>query len=113
MGIVESLFSKPVWSKQDHVAQIKYETLIKEFVQARDEFGSTALHYAFYKHNFELIEFIHNYLDSNQTSTILPSFEHQICVSKDGSGQTAFSLVYWQVGRITYSKGMKINKHHV
>lgn len=106
MRIVESLLRAPTWNKQDHLGAIKHETMVKDFLSARDDLGSTALHYAFYKHNFDLVDFVHSFLETaNPTSTILPSFESLMCHCKDAAGQSAFSTLFWQIGRIKYSKG--------
>ena len=106
MRILESLFETPTLNKPDHVFNVKYEAMLKEFLESRDELGSTALHYAFYNHNFTLIDFIHAFLETKQASTILPAFEDLMCKVKDSSGQSAYAITFWQVGRIAYSKSM-------
>lgn len=105
MRILESLLNHQGVNKQDHLGQIKHETMLKDFLQAKDEFGSTALHYAFYMHNFAFVDFIHTFLESNQASTILPTFEYLMCSCKDANNQSAYAIAYWQIGRLTYSKG--------
>lgn len=103
--ILESLFVSQTVNKQDHLGQIKHDTIIKDFLEARDDYGATALHYAFYKQNFTLIDFVFSFLEKTQTSAILPNFEHLMSGCKDSNGQSAYSLVYWQIGRIIYSNG--------
>jgi ankyrin repeat protein len=109
MRILETLFLNQVVNKQDHIGTIKHETMLKDFLLLKDDFGSTALHYAFYRHNFEFIDFIYSFLEANPASTILPQFEFLMCGCKDSSSQSAYSLFFWQIGRISYSKEAKEN----
>lgn len=73
--------------------------LLSDFLIAKDSLGSTALHYACFMHNFEIIEFILSYSSSSKHTP-----EYLLTTAQDASQQTAYSLLFWQIGRVTFSK---------
>jgi ankyrin repeat protein/predicted DNA-binding WGR domain protein len=75
--------------------------LIDEFITKKDDLGSTAMHYACHMHSFDFIDFILNHLNpSNRSEAVLASY-------KDSFGQTPYSLLFWQIGRVTYNKKIR------
>jgi len=77
--------------------------LIDQFVIRKDDFGSTAMHYACHVHNFDFIDFVLNYFSSNVS--LKP--ESLLAAQKDSAQQTPYSLLFWQIGRITYTKAIR------
>ena len=67
----------------------------RDFVIKRDDLGASSIHYACARLNFDFIDFMHQ---------LFPDLLKQ----KDASQQTAFSLLFWQIGRVTYSSEHRV-----
>ena len=68
------------------------------FYSAKDSFNCSAMHYACYKHNFLIIDhFFKSILE----------IAKQLLIAKDGLEQTAFSLLFWSIGRVTFTAEIK------
>lgn len=87
-------------------AQSKYEELLKDYLLSKDDFGSSALHYACYINNYKFIDFVSDFIEKS-SSSVLPTFEYLLTSHKDSFSQSAYSLFFWQIGRILFTKDMK------
>lgn len=72
-------------------------------VKSQDKHGSTAFHYACHMHNFAFIDFM---LENFKNNGI------DLFICKDSINQSAYGLLFWQVGRIVYSKETKEKIKH-
>ena len=64
-------------------------------VKSQDKHGSTAIHYACHMHNFAFIDFMLENFSNNGI---------ELLTCKDSINQSAYGLLFWQVGRVAYSK---------
>ena len=85
----------------------KFTELLNSFLLHKDQYGSNALHYACCMHNFDLVDFVFGFLSSDNKSSLLPTPESLLKQHKDAAQQTAYSLLFWQLGRVVYSKETK------
>jgi hypothetical protein len=82
--------------------------MFNEFLVRKDKAGgATAIHYACHLHNFEIIDFILNYLVTSPISLITP--QSVLTAQHDQVHQTPFALLFWQCGRIKYTNDI-LNK---
>lgn len=83
---------------------IKDEQRMKEYFKSEDSLGSTALHYACFMHNFDLIDFIFEFLEKN-----FLNLKPELLLSKylDKNKQSAYSILFWQIGRVNYTDQIK------
>ncbi len=83
----------------------KYGESLNEYLLLKDSLGSNAIHYACYNHNFDMIDFIFAYLSNGNGQLV--SIESLLKSHKDATQQTAYSLLFWQLGRVNYPKETK------
>ncbi|RNA01264.1 poly(ADP-ribose) polymerase pme-5-like [Brachionus plicatilis] len=70
------------------------------YLTEKDDFGSTAIHYACFMLNFHLIDYIFNFL---ATRPNLPQPFFLLADLPDKHKQSAYSLLFWHIGRIPYT----------
>jgi ankyrin repeat protein len=86
------------------VTDAKRCELISDYLLIRDALGSNAIHYACLNHNFDLLDFVFTYVAKNNQ---LVSADALLKRHKDAAQQTAYALLFWQLGRIVYTKKVK------
>jgi len=69
-----------------------------DFLFIKDSYNCTAIHYACYKHNFLIIDYLLKSYNENA---------QQLLMSVDGLEQTAFSLLFWSIGHISFNNLIK------
>jgi ankyrin repeat protein len=100
---LKQILRKIFLQNRDKIPQ--YGELLNEYLLLKDSFGSNALHYACYNHNFDMIDFLFGYLGNG--SSQLVTAESLLKNYKDSAQQTAYSLLFWQLGRVDFSKEAK------
>ncbi len=80
------------------VHAVQQQLLMDDFIMKQDKLGATAMHYACHMHNFEFIDFILEQFSSSKNVN-----PERLFTAKDQAQQTAYALLFWQVGRCTYA----------
>ena len=76
--------------------QTQAKQILCNFLSVKDALGSSALHYACCMHNFDVVDFILDSLDTPSLTSPL-----------DASQQSPYALLFWRIGRFVYSKEAK------
>ena len=78
------------------------QKLVDEFVLKQDKLGSTPLHYACHMHNFDFVDFVLSLPGGGGSVS-----GEKLLTSKDAAYQTAYALLFWQVGRVAYTQAVR------
>ncbi len=96
-------FYKLLLGKIFSITNRKYARSVEQLLYAKDDYLCLPIHYACLTHNFTLINHMFNFLKSIYQIEYANKCSELLVAHMDCKLQCAYSLLYWAIGKKTYS----------